>query len=722
MINVTKGATCKPVSSQQLAKHLQSRYPDLQGELYIGYPIINTPEGKFAIDALMISREKGLVIFNLIEGRNIDDYACEQNNSANRLETKLRGYSELMNGRDLLAVPEVITFAPVADISKHEVEGFPLCDLNTVDERIDSICWENSDLFEKVLSIIQSISTIRQRREQREINKIDSRGAKLKRLEDSIANLDNQQSKAVIELVDGVQRIRGLAGSGKTIVLALKAAYLHMQNPDWKIAVTFNTRSLKEQFRRLINTFVISQANEEPNWSKISILNAWGGRGSAENSGLYHQYVSAHGLEYVDFRTARERYPDTSEFASVCAKAIEETMDSAQMSLFDIILIDEAQDFAPPFFQMCYLMLTTKKRLVYAYDELQSLTESYLPPPEELFGQNNDGSPRVVFSPAQADQTKRDIILQKCYRNSRPVLVAAHALGFGIYRQSDEKAGTGLVQMFDQPNLWREIGYCEESGALKEGQDVTLTRSTETSPSFLEDHSDINDLIQFIPFDSRQEQAQWLAKQIHCNLNEDELDADDIIVINPDPISTRSAVGRPRRILFDMGIDSHLAGVDLSADTFFHNKKKSIAFTGIFRAKGNEAGMVYIMNAQDCAESYGSLTRIRNQLFTAITRSKSWVRVLGIGQGMQTLMDEYQAVKDANFRLKFTYPTEEVRKTIRIINRDMTAIEKQTTKETEEKLSQLLDDIDAGRVRIEDLPPKVTEGLRHWFGGVESNV
>ena len=31
------------------------------------------------------------------------------------------------------------------------------------------------------------------------------------------------QSKAVIETVDGVQRIRGLAGSGKTIVLALKA-------------------------------------------------------------------------------------------------------------------------------------------------------------------------------------------------------------------------------------------------------------------------------------------------------------------------------------------------------------------------------------------------------------------------------------------------------------------------------------------------------------------
>ena len=43
------------------------------------------------------------------------------------------------------------------------------------------------------------------------------------------------------------------AGSGKTIVLALKVAYLHAHHPDWTIAVTFNTRSLKGQFERLIN-------------------------------------------------------------------------------------------------------------------------------------------------------------------------------------------------------------------------------------------------------------------------------------------------------------------------------------------------------------------------------------------------------------------------------------------------------------------------------------
>ena len=81
-----------------------------------------------------------------------------------------------------------------------------------------------------------------------------SRGG-VKGLEDSMANLDNQQSKVVIKTVDGVQRIRGLVGSAKTIVIALKAAYLHAQHPD----ITFNTRSLKGYLKHLINTFYIKQ-------------------------------------------------------------------------------------------------------------------------------------------------------------------------------------------------------------------------------------------------------------------------------------------------------------------------------------------------------------------------------------------------------------------------------------------------------------------------------
>lgn len=85
--------------------------------------------------------------------------------------------------------------------------------------------------------------------------------------------------------------------------------------------------------------------------------------------------------------------------------------------------------------------------------------------------------------------------------------------------------------------------------------------------------------------------------------------------------------------------------------------------------------MVYIINAQDCYFSLGNLAGVRNRLFTAITRSKAWVRVLGVGKDMQHLMNEFDQVKENEFKLNFHYPNKEQRKYLNIVNRDMTDAE-----------------------------------------------
>ena len=77
MINTVWGSTDKPVSSKQLATRLASD-AGLEGTLYIGYPIIGTPEGSFPIDALLVSPTKGLVLFNLIEGRTLGNHQAAQ--------------------------------------------------------------------------------------------------------------------------------------------------------------------------------------------------------------------------------------------------------------------------------------------------------------------------------------------------------------------------------------------------------------------------------------------------------------------------------------------------------------------------------------------------------------------------------------------------------------------------------------------------------------------
>lgn len=701
-IDVVQGTNQKPVSSRELDMILSSQ-TNLSGQLFIGYPIIGTSEGPHIIDALLVSKDKGIVIFDLIEGTETGDYASRQDDCANKVEARLKLHRDLIRRRKLLIPIHAISFAPgVSNPGEHTEEDYPVANRYILIKELAKFKWpcQEQNIYEITLSAIESISTIRQSRTRRSIKGENSRGAKLKRLEASISTLDNTQSKAVIETVEGVQRIRGLAGSGKTIVLALKAAYLHAQHPEWRIAVTFNTRSLKGHFRRLINNFTLEQTNEEPNWENLRIVNAWGAPGDHKRDGIYYEYCRVHDIGYLDFESAKRSFRRDKEFEGVCAQAISQSHESKQ--IYDVILVDEAQDFPPAFLQLCYEFLNSSKRLVYAYDELQNLSGESLPSPEGIFGNNSDGAPKVQFNGATNDGRRRDIILEKCYRNSRPVLVTAHSLGFGIYRETEKQSGTGIIQMFDYPPLWEEVGYHRKDGELKEGYSVTLHRTEDTSPKFLEDHSDIDDLIQFISFSSEEKQAEWLAKAIKNNLMNDELRHDDIVVINPDPRTTRKNVGPIRRLLLDMNINSHLAGVDTDPDIFFN--EESVAFTGIFRAKGNEAGMIYIVNAQDCHSATWNLASIRNRLFTAITRSKSWVRILGIGRGMNALIQEYERLKAQNFKLEFTYPTKEQREKLKIIHRDMTIAERNRRQQKRRRsINELIKEIDSGLVHGEEL-------------------
>jgi len=704
VINTVWGSTDKPVSSRRLAEILSAE-ATLEGTLYIGYPIIGTPEGSFPIDALLVSPTKGLVLFSVVEGKNLSDYVTAQDEGYNKMRAKLLQHQSLIRKRNLLVDIHTLTFAPALNqLGVAGDEAHLLCNADNLLTAIDEL--EDSDLevYPALVSVIQAISTLRRGRKKRELRKAHSRGTKIKALEDSIANLDSQQSAAVVETFEGVQRIRGLAGCGKTIVLALKVAYLHAKHRDWLIGVTFNTRSLKKQFENLITTFVLEQANEEPDWEKIRILSAWGAPGGIDRSGIYFEFCRDHGVEYLDFIAAKSRFGSEKAFESACDIAIQGVKKFAPK--YDAILVDEAQDFAPNFLLLCYEYLKDPKRLVYAYDELQNLGNRSLPPVEEIFGKNTDGTPRVVIQPAEAGKPKQDIILDICYRNSRPVLSTAHALGFGIYRNK------GLVQIFENNNLWFDIGYEEKDGEIEDGQPVTLTRTPKSSPEFLEKHSPIDDLIQFDVFDTPEAQTAWLVAAIKRNLTEDELIPDDIVVINPDPLTTKGAVGDARQTLMQMGINSNLAGVTTIADVF--TEPGTVTFTGIYRAKGNEAAMVYVINAQDCydAQLPREVARIRNRLFTAITRSKAWVRVLGIGNAMSALKAEFERAKAAHFALSFRYPTAEQRKKMMTVNRDMSKAELDRSTKRRSDLADIVASLKSGESFIEDYPDDLVDELQ----------
>ena len=624
------------VTKNKLDKYFYT-HEDYEGTLYIGYPIIGEGE---SIDALWISKKYSIIIFDLYEGNSADCIERDEIRDGlyNQINSTLMRTKELMRGRNPIYTISVITIA--LSVTNTYEDPFILNDFNQLNGVLEGIEeWESPEEYDSVLSAIQ-VATKIHTASKRIIKDESSKGAILREIENSLATLDIAQNKAVIETANGLQRIRGLAGSGKTIIIALKAAYLYSLNPEIQIAITFYTKALKPMLESFIRRFVWEYTRSEPDMARIKILNAWGG---LKDTGLYSELCAKTGIEFINYKEVATRKDIMQdEFSFVCQNALSQ-LEQDNYDLYDVILIDEAQDLPASFFLLCKKILKKNGKMVIAYDEMQTLTT---------------GSPlniKEVFSPEEFAnepyKPKRDIILPVCYRNPKEVIVTAHALGFGIYREG------GLVQFFNDPALWKEVGYELAEGKFQGETNIMLYRTEESSPAiFNRILHDPQDIVLDYKVGSPLDEAKFVADEIYKNIHQDELQMRDILVISLANENLERYVGALRYVLYnEYQIPSHIAGVTTSRDSFFQDN--SITISGILRAKGNEAAVVYIIGAQDCMQDY-NIRHHRNELFTAITRSKMWVRILGYGKGMDALHHELEAIRKHKFTLSFKYPTD----------------------------------------------------------------
>ena len=164
----------------------------------------------------------------------------------------------------------------------------------------------------------------------------------LKEFERGIANLDRWQKQAAIETPEGPQRIRGLAGSGKTIVLALKAAYLHAQHPDWRIGVCFFSRALYQQFEDLTTRFTFEHSNDKPDFERLQLLHAWGGAG---RNGFYRTIAAELGAPVRDWQYANATWGRDGAFRGACGELLHIAEGSAVAPVFDVVLVERHRIF-----------------------------------------------------------------------------------------------------------------------------------------------------------------------------------------------------------------------------------------------------------------------------------------------------------------------------------------------------------------------------------------
>ncbi|MFM6076109.1 MAG: hypothetical protein ACKPB9_31735, partial [Dolichospermum sp.] len=76
---------------------------------------------------------------------------------------------------------------------------------------------------------------------------------------------------------------------------------------------------------------------------------------------------------------------------------------------------------------------------------------------------------------------------------------------------------------------------------------------------------------------------------------------------------------------------------------------------------------------------------------------------------------EFEEVKSRNFVLEFTYPTEQERKQMKVINRDKSPQERESITKQKRTLKELVTSLEKGLVRKEDLPEEELEKLKNYL-------
>lgn len=479
-----------------------------------------------------------------------------------------------------------------------------------------------------------------------------SKGAILTKIENDIYNFDLEQKRAALFTIDGAQRIRGLAGSGKTVILAMKAAIIHLQFPEARILYTYYTKSLYDTVKRLITRFYRQFSEKDPDWDKIHIMHAWGGRGLP---GVYYNACIYNNIIPLALFEAKRANPkDPFDYA---CRILNENILRKQ---YDYSLLDEAQDFPRHFYRVCR-QITQQNRIVWAYDDFQNILNVNMQNEKETFGKDSNDNWHIDFS--LRDDELQDLVLHKCYRNPRKILISAFALGLGIYNTDIKLNQTKIIQRLENNDHWEDLGFEVEAGDSSVGSDMVISRPESNSPLLKNRYLDNEkDIIDIEGFESLDQECIYIAGKIKADIDA-ELKPEDITVICLDDMNARKYFEIITERLEKFGILTF----DLfqaANDNITYKVPDHVTLSTIYKAKGNEAGSVYIVGIDSVFAGKDDI-RERNKVFTAMTRALGWLTITGLQPYVNLCKEEVNKLALNEFKLVFKQPSENEVKTIK---------------------------------------------------------
>ena len=455
-----------------------------------------------------------------------------------------------------------------------------------------------------------------------------------------IYTFDETQLEASLSITDACEQIRGLAGTGKTVILAIKAAKIHRYDPNAKIAYVFYTQSLYTQVTRLIQKYYVKLTGVQPS-ENLKILHAWGGRTTGE--GLLYNVCRTNGLSPIPYYEVRGY---SNPFGEACKRVSAYNLRKE----YDYVLIDEAQDLPEEFFYLVAKIVKDPKKIVIAYDQLQTTTDVSMPDFEELFGKDKNGEPQVKLL------EENDHILKKSYRNYRDVLLIAMAFGFGIY------AVDGMVQMIRSVKNWKALGFDFEK-INNVGDDISFSsrviveRTKENSPNEINQLYEKYPIVNFDFYSTINEEYQRVSEKIDELITQEKVKPEDIMVIDLRKKS-KELLQRMQELLYKKGHLSIIPGIVEDSKNFFQDE--CVTLTTPRRAKGNEVPIVFVLGGNSMYDETSMAKRriARNSFFISMTRSKGWVFVSGAEDNIDLFKEEYEKIVSKLPCFEFDFPSQ----------------------------------------------------------------
>lgn len=612
--------------------------------LYYNFPLYRgeTKEDLIQAHVLLVSRKYGVIffrcinnpeLFSEIEKKKMDDldgHIFARINKVDELRLKRR---ELK----IFVTPKIFVNSEIVN---------PNEDFINLNQVKDSILQNEKEFlseeeFLMLSSAIEGSVHLRNKKE-REITKELSKGDILNIIQNQHSAFDVEQKKAALNIIDSPQRIRGLAGSGKTIILCMKVALYHLQNPEAEILYTYFTKALYGQIKYLVEKYYRDFSdNNEPNWTKIHIYHGWGGSGLR---GVYSDTCQENEILPIGFLEARAK--SSNPFNYIFTQLNKQEL----IAKYDLTLIDEGQDFPASFYQVCR-KITKDMRIVWAYDDFQNIFDVNIQDEKETFGKDENGAFYVDFS--RDENTLQDIVLYKCYRNSRLALINAFALGLGIYNDN-------VLQRLENNNHWTDLGFTVEKGDSSDGCEMVISRPLENSPITSNEYFKESS-IEIEIFDDVIMECKYVCSRIIDDIKKENLRPDDISVIGLDNKNIAYYFDEIQRILNQNNISTFNL-LNAPNNNTNYSVSGHVTLSTLNRAKGNESGMVYIVGTEYAFRNKNYIID-RNKIFTAITRSKGWVVLTGFEKANQC-KKEMDFLKKNDYKFIFKQPSEYETKTI----------------------------------------------------------